>query len=101
MKAPTRLQKHTTRAVGLKRHFCDAGTDSSTAVRFPASTGSARNWGYQRVANRGYRTVEIITRHALATGSGALGDGVVVQQDPRAVVDIHSYRASSRYALCL
>ena len=53
---------------------------------------TSRNWGYQREAQCGYRAIEVITRHALATGSArALGDSVVVQQNPRTGVDIQSY----------
>jgi hypothetical protein len=60
------------------------------AVSVPRRT--SRNWGYQREAQCGYRAVEVITRHAFTAGSAgsALGDSMVVQQDPRAGVKVHS-----------
>jgi hypothetical protein len=43
--------KHRLRAIGLKRHFCDAGTDRIIAA---GSAPRERNWGYQREAQCGY-----------------------------------------------
>ena len=53
---------------------------------------TSRNWRYQREAQCGYRAIEVITRYALAAGSAgsALGDSLVVQQDPRTGVNIQS-----------
>jgi len=92
-KVPAQLQKHTARAVGLKRHFCDGG---NRPIRQPGSTpGGEWNWSYEREAQCWYWAIEVITRHALAAGSAsALGDSVAVQHDPRTGVDIQSYCTS-------
>ena len=60
-----------------------------------AAGRTSRNWGYQREAQCGYRAIEVITRHALAAGcTSALGDSVVVQQNPRTGVDVQAYCTS-------
>lgn len=48
---------------------------------------SLRHRQDERVTGRRHRSVEIIARHALATaGTGARGDHLVMQHDPRVVV---------------